>query len=372
MSRNPAEHSIVSLKQSSSNDAMPTFDRETGIYEYKASHVLPIVFGCLLSLSLGMHIYQNFHYRFWKITFWMFWGSLVYVVGWILRAISSYNPQHLNLYIAGTIFIYAAPPIFSASAYNILGRIMHYIPMFAWLNPNRTVYFFVYIGVLVEGLTAAGGARIATGAKEVEKYRSGAILMAISVILQCVVEVALVGVVASLHRKCARQGMAPRNLRFVFYTLYGTSALVLVRCLYRAVESLYTIDPPNVDCNDTCQYFQTKEWLLYAFDAAPMVLFAFWINLMHPGRYLPRDKTRYLDFDGVTERMGPGWLDSRPKIETFIDPLDLAGIMQKNKHHTKYWEEPLRWLACEDAFTTGTASNVKRRSRVLPKLNAAV
>ncbi|KAL2826426.1 RTA1 like protein-domain-containing protein [Aspergillus cavernicola] len=347
-------------------------DSETGIYEYKASHVLPIVFACVLGLSLATHIYQNFHYRFWRVTFWMFWGSLLYTIGWILRAISSYNPEHVNLYIAATVFVYAAPPVFSASAYNILGRIMHYIPMFAWLNPNRTVLFFVYIGAVVEGLTAAGGARIATGAQETDKYRSGATIMAISVILQCIVEIVLVSIIATLHRKCARAGMLPPNLRFLFYTLYGTSTLVLMRCIYRAVESLYTLDPPGVACNDTCEYFQRNEWLLYAFDAAPMVLFTFWINLLHPGRYLPRDKTRYLDTDGITERNGPGWLDSRAKVETFIDPLDLAGLMKKNKHHTKYWDEPERWPVCEDGFSTGTASNVRGRSFAPPKPEESV
>lgn len=34
-------------------------DPQTGIYEYQASHVLPIVFACVLGLSLSMHIYQN-------------------------------------------------------------------------------------------------------------------------------------------------------------------------------------------------------------------------------------------------------------------------------------------------------------------------
>ncbi|RDW74277.1 uncharacterized protein DSM5745_06939 [Aspergillus mulundensis] len=338
-------------------------DPVTGIYEYKASHVLPIVFACVLSLSLATHIYQNFRYRFWRITFWMFWGSLLYTIGWILRALSSYSPEHVNLYIAATVFVYAAPPVFSASAYNILGRIMHYIPMFAWLNPNRTVFFFVYIGAVVEGLTAAGGARIATGATELDKYRSGATLITVSVILQCIVEIGLVSIIATLHRKCARAGMLPRNLRFLFYTLYGTSTIVLFRCIYRAVEALYTLDPPGVACSSTCTYFQRQEWLLYAFDAAPMVLFTFWINMLHPGRYLPRDKTRYLDFDGVTERMGPGWLDSRTKLETFIDPLDLSGLLNKKKHHAKYWEEGARWPVCEDAFTTGTASNVRGRVR---------
>ncbi|KAL4806079.1 RTA1 like protein-domain-containing protein [Aspergillus unguis] len=346
-------------------------DPETGIYRYKASHVLPIVFACILGVSLTIHGIQNFRYRFWRVTFWVFWGALLYTIGWVLRAISSYNPEHVNLYIAATVFIYAAPPVFSASAYNILGRIMHYIPMFAWLNPNRTVFFFVYIGAVVEGLSAAGGARIATGATETDKYRSGATLMAVSVILQCVVEIGVVFIIATLHRKCARAGMLPRNLRFLFYTLYGTSTLVLMRCIYRAVESLYTLDPPGVACSDTCEYFQREEWLLYAFDAAPMVLFTFWINLMHPGQYLPKDKKRYLDTDGVTERMGPSWTDSRSKFETFIDPLDLSGMLNKKKHHTKYWEQPEMWPICEDSFTTGTASNIKGRSRVR-KLEQAV
>lgn len=34
-------------------------DPQTGIYEYKASHVLPIVFACVLGLSLSTHIFQN-------------------------------------------------------------------------------------------------------------------------------------------------------------------------------------------------------------------------------------------------------------------------------------------------------------------------
>lgn len=72
----------------------------------------------------------------------------------------------------------------------------------------------------------------------------------------------------------------------------------------------------------------------------------------------------------MTERMGPGWLDSRPRIETFIDPLDISGMMKKDKHHTKYWEEAAQWPVCEDAFSAGTASNVRGRESAVPKPEA--
>ncbi|PTU19748.1 hypothetical protein P175DRAFT_0516827 [Aspergillus ochraceoroseus IBT 24754] len=340
-------------------------DPETGAYGYKPSHVLPIVFAVVMSVSLISHTYQNFHYRFWRVTFFMCWGGLIYVTGWILRAISSHHPTNVNLYIAQYIFIYAGPPVYSAAAYNLLGRIMNYIPMFAWLNPNRTTYFFVYIGALVEALTAAGAARAATSSRDPDMYQSGMTLVGIAVVLQCVIEGILVGVVAMLHRRCHKARMVPPNLRILFYTLYGTSALVMVRCIFRAIESMNTTSRDS--CNDICAAVYGKEWLLYAFDAAPMVVFTFWVNLLHPGRSLPRDKKQYLDTDGMSERMGPGWIDKRSTVETFIDPLDLTGLISGQKSHMKFWLEPEQWPVCEDSFAGRTASSVAGRSSRSPK-----
>ena len=81
---------------------------------------------------------------------------------------------------------------------------------------------------------------------------------------------------------------------------------------------------------------------------------------MYPGRLLPSNANRYLDFDAVTERMGPGWIDTRSKWETFVDPLDLGGMVRGKPAHEAFWLKVDDWsVAGGGSFATGTATNVK-------------
>jgi hypothetical protein len=48
---------------------------ETRLYAYNPSHVAPAVFAAVIGISFLVHVFQNFHYRFWRVTFWMFWGT---------------------------------------------------------------------------------------------------------------------------------------------------------------------------------------------------------------------------------------------------------------------------------------------------------
>ena len=90
-----------------------------------------------------------------------------------------------------------------------------------------------------------------------------------------------------------------------------------------------------------------------------MVLFTYWLNIMHPGRLLPRQKTQYLDPDCQTERLGPGWIDKRSKVQTVIDPFDLSGMIAGKPNHEAFWLWPEKYPAATDgSFALGTASNV--------------
>ena len=82
---------------------------------------------------------------------------------------------------------------------------------------------------------------------------------------------------------------------------------------------------------------------------------------VHPGRLLPTDAKRYLDLDGKTERLGPGWIDKRPKWEAYADPLDLGGMITGRPARLPFWEKPDEWaVAPGGGFAQGTASNVRR------------
>lgn len=296
------------------------------------------------------------------MTFFMTWAGTVFFTGWLLRCLSSYHPSNKNLYICQSVLILAGPPIYSATAYNVLGRLMRYLPMHAPLHPGRVVIVFIYLGVAVESLTGAGASMFATAsAYDSSKALTGGTLLSISLVLQGAVEIIFVSLVVLIHRRCVRDRMLTPNVRAVCIMLYGTSTLVLIRCVFRAIESfaVYT----TTDCNnDLCRFVVRHEWYLYAFEGAPMVLYTFWINLVHPGRLLPSSPNRYLDFDAVTERMGPGWVDTRSKWETFVDPLDLGGTIRGQPAHEAFWLKMNDWpVAGDGSFAAGTATNVKAK-----------
>lgn len=69
-----------------------------------------------------------------------------------------------------------------------------------------------------------------------------------------------------------------------------------------------------------------------------MVLYTYWLNIIHPGRLLPRQRQVFRDIDGYTERFGPGWIDRRSTYQTFLDPYDLVGILRSQPSHEKFWE----------------------------------
>ncbi|KAJ5089906.1 hypothetical protein N7532_008590 [Penicillium argentinense] len=334
-------------------------EKPHGYYLYEPSHILPAVFAALVAISLILHTLQNIRYRFWRITFFISWGGIIFTIGWILRCISSYYPDHLGLYIAQAVFIYLAPPVYSAAAYNIVGRLMNYLPMHAVLNPNRVLVFFVYLGAAVEGMTAAGAAKNAAAGDELDEYKKGGQLIAAGLILQAVVEMLVIMIVATVHRRAAKARKVSRNVQIVCFSLYGTSAFVVLRCIFRAIESFEMFD--KLGCTENCGPILSNEWYLYAFELGPMLIFTYWLNLLHPGRYIPREKNRYLGTDARIERIGPGWRDRRDRWETFIDPLDLEGLFKGQASHEKYWENPERWPACQGSFAEGTASNVKNR-----------
>ena len=273
----------------------------------------------------------------------MIWGGIVFTTGWILRTISSYNTSSLNLYIAQYVFIYAGPPIYSAGEYSVLGRLLRYLPMHAPLNPNRVMVLFIYLGAAVEGLTAAGASLVATAKDDAPQRRSGATLISIALVLQAVIELVFIAIVATVHRRCVLVSTFPKNIRQLCIVLYGTSTLVFIRCIFRAIESFATVSASST-CNELCQTVLLHEWYLYVFEALPMVLYTWWINAIYPGALLPRNRNVYLDLDGKTERRGPGWIDQRSRWETFADPFDLVGVMKGQQHHEKFWLDPDKWM----------------------------
>jgi hypothetical protein len=287
----------------------------------------------------------------------MFYGGVFYTVGWVLRCISIQYPDNLPLFMLQTILIYLAPPIYSAAEYNTLGRLMHYLPMHSIFNPNRVVYIFLFLGALVEMLTAIGSSWMAGGQGRDDRdlLIRGATLVAIAVVLQGVVEIAFIALTSLLHHRCAKAKMLPRNVLTMFIMLYGTSLLIIVRCVFRAVESFQLRS--ILDGTGTKHgALLSHEWPLYVLETIPVIVYTYWLNIIHPGRFIPSDQRQYLDYDGKTERLGPGWIHKRPWFMFVADPFDFVGMLTMKKRD-EFYREPERWPIVDECFAQGRGSN---------------
>lgn len=195
------------------------------------------------------------------------------------------------------------------------------------------------VACVVEVLNGIGVAWLVNSDVEEDLREMGGALIKASLILQIAVIAVFVGVVAWFQARCRSHGISARGVSSPCLTMYVTSALVMIRCIYRTVEHFsiesleYTTISKVSDISPIIRY----EWYFYVFEAIPMILFAVVWNIRYPRRYLPENFRIYLAQDGVTEIEGPGWEDDRGIFWTLMDPF---GWMKPTNRTAKkpFWE----------------------------------
>ena len=74
---------------------------------------------------------------------------------------------------------------------------MYYLSMHSPLHPGRLLYFFIYLGAAVEGMTGAGASLVATSLPvDPSAYKTGGTLISIALVLQAAVEAVFISMVA--------------------------------------------------------------------------------------------------------------------------------------------------------------------------------
>lgn len=315
--------------------------RDTLLYPYDPVKAAPIVFAILLAGLGAVHYYQSFiKYRWRHFGSMMVWASLVWVAGFVCRAISIYYQQNVGLYIAQFVLIIMGPPFYAVAEYFILGRLLAYVPYHAPIHPGRVLSTFLFLSMLVEVLTANGAAN-SSGTSEAGKRAAGLACLQGALILQACIEALFFSMVVVVELRCRRAKRFPRQIRTVCYTLYITSFMMLVRCIARTIEGFEaaSCSPDDPECGWVSQ----REWYLWLFEIANITVFVIILAIYHPGHYLPRTTRIFLDpNDGRTERLGPGFskADKRSLLVTCVDPFNLVGIVTgKGMTPDKFWED---------------------------------
>lgn len=338
----PPRFSVV-LDGSRYSMANGTDNEDWSLYPYEPVKSAPIIFAILLTVVGIYQFYASFfRYKWRKFGFVMTWATLVWIAGFVCRAISVYDVQNVGMFIAQFVLIILGPPLYAAAEYFILGRLIAYLPYHATLHPGRVVTTFAMLSIIVESLTANGAANSSGTGRDPSQRAAGLTCLKAALILQCCIEAGYFTLVAQLEYRCRRAGNFPRHLRPVFYVLYTTSLMVLVRCIVRTIEGFETSECASDDGLHYCGVVSTREAFLWVFEIANITLFVLALAIFHPGKYLPRSSKIYLDpVDSKTERVGPGYsqVDKRPFLATLFDPFNLVALFsRKEKKQDKFWE----------------------------------
>ncbi|KAI0844920.1 RTA1 like protein [Daldinia vernicosa] len=263
-------------------DETPTFV----FYRYQPSMVAAVIFIILFAISSLFHVKVLFQKRIWYFIPFVV-GCLFETVGYIGRAMSS--PEYPNFtknpYIIQSILLLLGPTLFAASIYMILGRLVVLLEAekYSLIRPQWLTKVFV-LGDVLSFFAQGGGGGMLTQAKSVDDVRRGENIIIGGLCIQIVFFGFFMVVTFVFHRRITqnptRNALAlPTPWKTLILVLYLSSALVMVRSVYRVAEYVLGSDGE----------LQSKEVYLYCLDALPMLIVSLAYNWFHPSRVINRD-----------------------------------------------------------------------------------
>jgi hypothetical protein len=171
------------------------------------------------------------------------------------------------------------------------------------------------------------------------KQNMGRIFLKAALIVQIVVLVGFLSLTGFFHYKCKKHGPFPKNVRGVLITLYCSSVFIGIRAIFRTVE-YYTVSNFRFtpEMSASASPLIRYEAFFWVFEALLMLANSFLLNIRHPMRFLPRDSKVYLEEDGVTEKVGPGYEDLRFFVIAMLDPFDLIGLVRGRHMKREFWK----------------------------------
>lgn len=262
-----------------SNEPLPGTEGDNAGYDFKlyrydpslpAAIVTTIVFAILTSI----HVWRL--RRAGAVYFTPFLiGGIFQTIGYCGRIWSHFDKESIGGFVMQAILILVAPALFAASIYMILGRLIRALGAeHLSLIPIKWVTkIFVTGDVIAFGLQAGGGGIQSAGT--LEMYDMGEKIIIAGLFVQIAVFGFFVVTALLFHTRMIKTSHAGVNRGPVawkrhLYVLYTTSALILIRSIFRVVEYL----------QGNNGYLISHEVFIYVMDALlmaiVMTIFAIW------------------------------------------------------------------------------------------------
>ncbi|KAK1467754.1 RTM1 [Colletotrichum cuscutae] len=253
-------------------------------YHYRPNGGAGWAFLVIFALGALAHLGNMFWLRAW-----LFIPFILGGIGIIGEAFGYYGraKAHENLIVAGpyilqNLLILVPPPLFAATIYMSLGRIVIALDLrrHAFVSPRLTAFFYVLIDVGCFVTQVFGAVMPASGTEE--GIRMGKTLIMSGLAAQ--LGVITLFVLSCWHsHACARREANDLNAtkagiewRKYYLMTYGIASLMFLRSLIRGIEYFQGENG----------YIMSHEIFLYLFDAVPMVAIMGMYLWIHPGRLI--------------------------------------------------------------------------------------
>ncbi|KAL2067746.1 hypothetical protein VTL71DRAFT_15842 [Oculimacula yallundae] len=246
------------------------------LYRYNPSIAAAAVSCVLFALTTGMHIFQMHRSRAWFLIP-LVVGGLFEVIGFAARAYSASEKAPnwgLGPYIIQSVLTLVAPALFAGSIYMILGRVIlmtdgetYSIVRRKWLTK-----MFVFGDVFAFLLQASGAGLMSTASMT----KTGEYIVVAGLLFQILFFSLFVLTSLIFHTRLNSSPTQPSlsvPWRKHLWALYISSALILIRSIFRVVEFL----------QGNAGYLFRHEVFMYVFDALLMFGVLVLFNVCHPG-----------------------------------------------------------------------------------------
>jgi hypothetical protein len=204
-------------------------------------------------------------------------------VGFATRAAAYYLTDNIGIYVIQATLLVLAPVFFAVSIYMTLSRIIRCVKAehLSIIQPSRLTKTFVWGDIFVLAIQS-GGASL-TSRRKTAKY--GEYIVVAGLFTQIALLTLFFATAAIFQKRLKKQPTIESATTDVWkrslYMIYGVSALIFFRSIFRIVEYLQGSDG----------YSLTNEWTLYAFDAVPMFVVTLAFFWWYPGYLLPERYT---------------------------------------------------------------------------------
>lgn len=265
---------------------------EFALYRYSpsipAAAIFVGVFG-LLALICAVRLLK--HGAFFMIPFLV--GLLFETAGYVGRILSHFSVLALGPYIEQTMLILLAPPLFAASIYMTLGRLITKLgaDKASIIKACRMTKFFVAGDVVSFMLQSGGGGFMAEASPSA--MEDGAKIVVAGLAIQLLYFGFFIVAAAVFHFRVKKDPAYYLTTKVPFsstrfswetliWALYLACSLIFIRSVYRVVEF--------VQGNDG--FIMRKEYLLYVFDATLMSITGLSLAIVFPGAFMRTQKQR--------------------------------------------------------------------------------